>query len=940
MPEGEPTPPEQQPCGLGPLLAAAPRTRSAWSVLAALVFAAFAITATVAVTPGLAPSAFGKTAACPVPDPKLFTVNDLGGAGGSDPVCSYGVKELRSQGSGPAQPVTVGGFAVTVRYACAADTEASWTGKPRDGAQVSDSQILFTNKKSSGTYSVTNGNFTTQEKAFLRLSPTALATVVAYSDNLIFVSKGLAGIAAAVATDNPAPSPLPCAGKPGGPANEPSTSAVRKGKLDVLVSFASRGTMDQLLDRVMVRIFVRDETTDKAVAGAHVEMTYKGAVVATAETGADGTLELPVIVQKPKGRVMVEVQVTATKAGYPAAQSGAGGPFDFNTKSTSISFAPIEGRKTIADSVTITGRVTAADFGFLTQGVQSKIAIGAQETTTDADGNFSIVTRAEVGGVDVSAYPAQADRFSTSSVHVDMDVEDPGDLVMTAEPDRGVYGLGDVITITGSVLTDKGQRVDATITAQMFLTNPIAPIGVGADGSFSFQLPAISNVGGAEAAGRVTVRVDASAPGYRKAQAVFSVRVATRIGDCRPAEARIAAGFALVHSEKDDGPGFAPPTWGPGHPFADASTVIPRGGRVVLAFTLDEASGATAAITVGPDAGVTVAQYCVDGQGRTRLVLEAKDRSQVRVHVDAPSGTRNWRVDIVTPAVTATNIKTDYQVAVKGDTTGIGVLEGAVSVEPTTGKKAVTVEAGQFATVRTGHPEVVIEQLGPDAKPALEDPAPLVAGAASGSSGAAGEPATVHGLTVQAGRRKVRPGETVDLPIWIVGATDLANINVTATFDPAIVAVDSAKPDPVRQGSFVDHALFQANPKQAGEVKIGLAGTKGSNGTGTLAVIRFAAVGRPGDHSSVHLEVTTINDSSGTPLTIDRHDGRIDIISPADALPGDCDGNARLDEGDSLCALQMSVQLRPPAAALDVDGKNGVTSRDAAIILQRTVGRA
>lgn len=329
-------------------------------------------------------------------------------------------------------------------------------------------------------------------------------------------------------------------------ASEPSTSAVAEGKLDVLVSFASRGTMDLLFDRVIIHIFVRDEKTNKAVEGAHVEMTYRGAVVATAETGANGTLELPVSVPKPKGRVMVEVQVTATKAGYAAAQSGAGGPFDFNTKSTSIS----------------------------------------------------------------------------------------------------------------------------------------------------------------------------------------------------------------------------------------------------------------------------------------------------------------------------------YQVAVKGDTTGIGVIEGAVSVEPTTGKKAVAVEAGKFATVRTGHPEVVIEQLGPDTKPALEDPAPLVAK----SAGAAGEPAAAKRFTIQAGRREVWLGAVVDVPIWIIGATDLANINVIATFDAAVAAIDTAKPDPVRPGSFVAQALFQANPKQVGVVKIGLARTTGSNGTGTLAVIRFAATGKPGEHSSVHLEVTTINDPSGTPLTIDRLD--------------------------------------------------------------------
>lgn len=56
-------------------------------------------------------------------------------------------------------------------------------------------------------------------------------------------------------------------------------------------------------------------------------------------------------------------------------------------------------------------------------------------------------------------------------------------------------------------------------------------------------------------------------------------------------------------------------------------------------------------------------------------------------------------------------------------------------------------------------------------------------------------------------------------------------------------------------------------------------------------------------------------------------------------VPGDCDGDGKLTEIDALCALEISVGLRPASPNMDMDDSGAVTSRDAVIILQRAVGK-
>ena len=60
---------------------------------------------------------------------------------------------------------------------------------------------------------------------------------------------------------------------------------------------------------------------------------------------------------------------------------------------------------------------------------------------------------------------------------------------------------------------------------------------------------------------------------------------------------------------------------------------------------------------------------------------------------------------------------------------------------------------------------------------------------------------------------------------------------------------------------------------------------------------------------------------------------------PASAILGDCDGDGKLTESDALCALEMSVGLRPVRLNMDMDNSTDVNSRDAVIILQKALGK-
>lgn len=188
----------------------------------------------------------------------------------------------------------------------------------------------------------------------------------------------------------------------------------------------------------------------------------------------------------------------------------------------------------------------------------------------------------------------------------------------------------------------------------------------------------------------------------------------------------------------------------------------------------------------------------------------------------------------------------------------------------------------------------------------------------------------VSGMTLQAGQRQVIAGSMALVPVWLIKSDNVANLNFDMGYDANV-----AKPEgTILQGNLLSGALFRANAEESGIIRMGFAQTNGVFGTGTVALVPFRAVGNPGDRTPLTLAVTTINNPNGSVPAINRIYGEIVIVGPDGLLQGDCDGDGRLTFADAMCALEISVKLRPPIQALDLDSNGDVTSRDAVLVMQ------
>jgi hypothetical protein len=215
----------------------------------------------------------------------------------------------------------------------------------------------------------------------------------------------------------------------------------------------------------------------------------------------------------------------------------------------------------------------------------------------------------------------------------------------------------------------------------------------------------------------------------------------------------------------------------------------------------------------------------------------------------------------------------------------------------------------------------------PTGAPALSGPAPI----------GPAEPADVQQTTLQAGKRTARSGESVTVPIYLIKGPNLADMNFNLHYDVRVVG-SAGQPS---KGNLLDQAMFEANTKESGIVRLGFAQTSdlGAPGTGTVAQAPFKALGQPGDRTSLRLEVTTAGSAAGGKPAVATIDGEISIVGATGQVPGDSNGNGVLDMGDALEALKMSVQLIPVKMAADIDSDGRVTSTDARLIRQRVTGK-
>jgi cathepsin L len=181
---------------------------------------------------------------------------------------------------------------------------------------------------------------------------------------------------------------------------------------------------------------------------------------------------------------------------------------------------------------------------------------------------------------------------------------------------------------------------------------------------------------------------------------------------------------------------------------------------------------------------------------------------------------------------------------------------------------------------------------------------------------------------------KVQQNQEVVAPIYLIHPTKVKNMNWTLRYDSNVAVLVEPK---VVQGN-LPLTLFEANPRENDLVRMGFAQTEPITADGTVAVLRFKAVGTPGSKTPLTLDVTKVNDHEGVALPIKLIYGSIEIVKDSKNIPhGSCTGCEKLGIEDARCALQMSVGNRTVSLNMDMDNDGEVTSRDAAIILQKVL---
>jgi len=214
---------------------------------------------------------------------------------------------------------------------------------------------------------------------------------------------------------------------------------------------------------------------------------------------------------------------------------------------------------------------------------------------------------------------------------------------------------------------------------------------------------------------------------------------------------------------------------------------------------------------------------------------------------------------------------------------------------------------------------------------------PTGAGGTPGGPGSTGStpplrpvPAPLTGLTLQAPELRVTPGQELVVPIWLLNAADVTNMNWELRFDPAVVSAPTAAGSVVK-GNLLAEA-FEANPATPGLARLGFAQKRGITGTGTVSVHRMKVVGAVGSRTPLTLAVSTITNSRPRALPIALLHGFVEVVAPGSGTPGSGTGQPPTLQ-DAYNALKMSVGLAPERPELDMDRDGKVTSLDAWLIM-------
>jgi len=134
------------------------------------------------------------------------------------------------------------------------------------------------------------------------------------------------------------------------------------------------------------------------------------------------------------------------------------------------------------------------------------------------------------------------------------------------------------------------------------------------------------------------------------------------------------------------------------------------------------------------------------------------------------------------------------------------------------------------------------------------------------------------GLTVKVGEVSGAPGQRAEVPIEVVGASDVGSLHIELVYD-----ADVLQPVEVKNGALAGGAILDKNLNTPGRVVLGLITTQGINGNGEVAVVSFDVVGKDGATSALTLENVRANDATtlaDIPTAVENGTFRVGAAAP------------------------------------------------------------
>lgn len=138
--------------------------------------------------------------------------------------------------------------------------------------------------------------------------------------------------------------------------------------------------------------------------------------------------------------------------------------------------------------------------------------------------------------------------------------------------------------------------------------------------------------------------------------------------------------------------------------------------------------------------------------------------------------------------------------------------------------------------------------------------------------------ASAVNLSVQS--QTVASGGTATVPIAIAGASSIGAMDLTVTYDPAVLSFVEAKP-----GALSTNGMVQANGTTPGTVRVAFVDPAGVSGDGVILTLAFKATGANGASSAIGLASRGVYNLDRVDVPVTTQGGTVTIGSGGAGTP-------------------------------------------------------